>query len=92
MHVGSSENRSPSLTVHDTLMTSVEKDKYHRNEISADGKNTRNVAGRISKGIAINTQINQMLDMSSLGHHCVEIALLFREALLLNGILKNCEI
>ena len=37
---------------------------------------------RISKGIGIITQINHMLEMVSLGHHYVGIALLFREALL----------
>ena len=92
MHVGSSENRCPSLTVHDTLMSSVEEHKYLGDVISADGKNTKNVASRISKGIGIITQINHMLETVSLGHNHVEIALLFREALFLNGIVTNCEI
>ena len=47
---------------------------------------------RISKGNGIITQIIHLLEMVSLGEHFMEIALLFREALFLNGILTNCEI
>ena len=44
----------------------------------------------LKKGII--TQIIHLLEMVSLGDHFMEIVLLFREALFLNGILTNSEI
>ena len=73
-------------------MASVTEDKYLGDVISSDGKNTKNISKRISKGIGIITQIIHLLEMVSLGDHFMEIALLFREALFLNGILTNSEI
>ena len=63
-----------------------------QNILSHDGKNKKNIAKRISKGAGIITQVMLMLDQVSLGEHYVEIALLFREAKFLNGILTNCGI
>ena len=92
MHIGARDNICSTLTVHNTLMSNVTEDTYLGDIISSDGRNTKNVTSRISKGIGIITQINHLLEMVSLGHHYMEIALLFREALFLNGILTNCEI
>ena len=44
-------------------------------------------AERISRGIGEITQIEQLLEMVSLGEHFVEIATLFRESMFVNGIL-----
>ena len=46
-------------------MSSVEEDKYLGDVISAEGKNTKYVASRISKGVGIITQINHMLEMGA---------------------------
>ena len=73
-------------------MESVTEDTYLGDIISSDGKNTKNIAKRISKGIGIITEILSLLDMVSLGEHFVEIAVLFRESIFVNGILTNSEI
>ena len=50
-------------------METVEEDKYLGDIISSDGRNTKNIADRISKGIGKISQIEQFLDMVSLGEH-----------------------
>ena len=92
LHIGKNEETCPILKVHGTVMEKVEEDTYLGDIISSDGKNTKNIADRISKGIGKISQIEQLLDMVSLGEHFMEIALLFRESMFINGILTNAEI
>ena len=92
MHIGQKHENCPVLKVHGTVMESVTEDTYLGDIISSDGKNSKNVAKRISKGIGIITQILHLLEMVSLGEHFVEIFILFRESMFINGILTNTEI
>ena len=73
-------------------MESVTHDTYLGDIISSDGKNTKNVKKRISKGIGISTQIINLLNSICLGEYYIEIDLLLREAMFINGILTNVEI
>ena len=92
MHVGSKHIVCPNLLVHGTSMQEVTEDKYLGDIISSDGKNSKNISARLSKGLGIITQILHMLDSVSLGEYYMEIAILFREALFVNGILTNAEV
>ena len=92
MHIGADHGTCPALKVHNTIMESVKEDTYLGDLISSDGKNTKNIDKRISKGIGIITQILHLLESVSLGNHYMEIAMLFREAIFINGILTNSEI
>jgi hypothetical protein len=92
MHIGGNRNMCPVLKVHGTVMEGVEEDMYLGDLISSDGKNRKNVEKRISKGIGIITQILNLLDIVSFGQHYIEIALLLRESMFINGILFNAEI
>ena len=92
LHIGANHGTCPTLKVHNTIMENVTEDTYLGDIISSDGKNTKNVADRISKGIGKITQIEQLLEMTSLGEHFMEIAILFRETMFINGILTNAEI
>ena len=82
----------PVLKVHGTVMEGVEEDMYLGDLINSDGKNRKNVEKRISKGKGIITQILNLLDIVSFGQHYIEIALLLRESMFINGILFNAEI
>ena len=73
-------------------MKNVTEETYLGDLISCDGKNAKNIAQRISKGIGSITQIIHLLEIMSLGEHYMEIALLLRESMLVNGILTNSEI
>ena len=89
MHIGDSEGTCPILKVHGTNMENVTEDTYLGDLISSDGKNRKNVDKRISKGLGIISQITNLLEVVSFGHYYIEIALLLRESMFLNGILHN---
>ena len=92
MHVGKEKNKCPELKVHGTPMESVTEDTYLGDIISCDGKNTKNIDKRLSKGMGIVTQIMNLLEVISFGQFYIEIALLLRESLFINGILYNAEV
>jgi hypothetical protein len=92
LHIGANHGMCPILKVHNTVMESVTEDTYSGDIISSDGKNSKNIADRISRGIGKINQIEQMLEMVSLGEHFVDIATLFRESMFVNSILTNAEI
>ena len=92
MHVGDHKGTCPELKVHGTVMESVTEDSYLGDILSSDGKNKKNVEKRISKGLGIISQIMNLLGMISFGHHYIEIALLLRESLFINGTLNNVEV
>ena len=92
MHIGGNKEMCPELKVHGTVMEGVEQDTYLGDVISSDGKNRKNVEKRISKGIGIITQILNLLEIVSFGKHYVEIALLLRESMFINGVLFNAEV
>ena len=73
-------------------MEEVTEDTYLGDILSSDGRNNKNIANRISKGIGIISQMMHLLESISLGEHYFDIAMLFREAMFLNGILTNSEI
>ena len=92
LHIGAKHENCSVLKVHNTIMEDVSEDTYLGDILSSDGRNTKNIAKRISKGIGLITQIMNMLETVSLGEYYFEIAMLFREAIFLNGILTNSEI
>ena len=73
-------------------MESVEYDTYLGDIVSGDGRNTRNLKKRVTKGIGIITQIMNLLDSISLGEFYIKIALLLRESMFINGVITNAEI
>ena len=92
LHVGRSHKNCPVLKVHGTVMPEVSEETYLGDILSNDGKNTKNVENRISKGIGIINNIFNLLENIVFGNHYFEIALLLRESMLINGILTNAEI
>ena len=92
LHVGKSQNKCQHLKVHGTLMQDVKEETYLGDIISGDGKNTKNIQNRISKGVGIITQIFNLLNQVCFGPHKIETALLLRDSMLINGILTNAEV
>ena len=92
LHIGRDSHNCQTLKVHDTVMESVQYDTYLGDIISSDGRNTRNVRSRIAKGVGKITQILNILSSISLGEYYMEIAILLRESMFLNGILTNAEV
>ena len=92
IHVGSQRELCPILKVHGTEMEMVEDDTYLGDIISGDGKNSKNIQKRISKGIGIISSIMTLLNKICLGEFYIEIAMILRESMFINGILTNAEI
>ena len=92
IHVGRDSKFCPQLKVHGTTMETVQGDTYLGDVVSGDGKNTKNVQKRISKGLGIISSIMNLLDKICFGIFYFEMAILLRESMFLNGILTNCEI
>ena len=59
--------------------------------ISNDGKNEKNIKARRDKGQGIVDQIMSILESTVFGPFQLEVALILRASLLLNGILTNSK-
>ena len=92
LHIGKPNKGCPPLKVHGTSMPEVSEETYLGDILSNDGKNTKNIDNRISKGIGIINNIFNLLENIVFGNHYFEIALLLRESMLVNGILTNAEV
>ena len=78
LHIGRVTRDCPALKVHGTEMLEVKDDKYLGDILSSDGKNTKNIKDRISKGVGIMANIFNLLDTISFGQFYFEIAVLLR--------------
>ena len=92
IHVGKCHETCPVLKVHGVVMEDVPFDTYLGDVISADGKNSLNLKKRIAKGLGIISQIVNLLNYISLGEFYIEMVILLRESMFINGILTNAEI
>ena len=92
MHVGKHSDFCPTLKVHGTVLNEVSEELYLGDLLSSDGKNTKNIRNRISKGIGLISQIFNLLESASFGPHYFEIAMLLRESILVNGVTTNAEV
>ena len=73
-------------------MSDVNKFTYLGDIISSDGRNSLNIQERVKKGTGLLCQITKIFQSINLGSFTIEIALLLRESILINGILTNAEI
>lgn len=92
IHVGGNEKFCPKLKVHGIEMANVKEDTYLGDVISGDGQNTKNINKRIAKGLGIISSITNLLDKISLGVFYVEIFIVLRNSMFINGILTNTEV
>ena len=92
LHVGKSNGFCPTLKVHGTNMPEVSEETYLGDILSSDGKNSKNIKSRISKGVGIISQLMNLLDEVSFGPYLFEIAMMLRESMLINGVTTNAEI
>ena len=72
-------------------MQEVTEDRYLGDILSSDGKNTKCIKERISRRVGIQNQILNLLEMISFGPFYFEIAVLFRNSMLIPGTLTNAN-
>ena len=92
MHIGQKDLNCSIPKVHDENMEEVYEDVYLGDLISSDGKNAKNIKARVSKGLGIVSQILNIFKITTFGKHEIEIGLMLRQSMLLNGMLTNGEI
>ena len=87
MHIGKNQSCCPTLSVHGKVMKIATYEKYLREILSSDSRIDRNISERYNKGIGIGNQIKSMLKEVSFGTYYFEMAIMFRNSMLINGIL-----
>ena len=92
MHVGKNTSCCPLLKVQDKNMLTSSREKYLGDIITSDCKIDSNIEERYNKGIGISNQIISLLKEISFGQHYFEMAVMFRQSLLINSILCNSEV
>ena len=92
MHVGQKSDCCPNLMIDNAEMLSSSKEKYLGDVLMTDCKIDQNIEERYNKGIGIVNQILSILKEISFGKYYFEMAVLFRQSMLLNSILCNSEV
>ena len=92
MHIGLKNNTCPELRVHGTKMEDVIDNEYLGDVIMQNGKNTKNVKKRVSRGLGVISQIMNLLESVCFGRHYIETGLLLRVSMFLSSVLYNVEV
>ena len=91
MHTGKQNQPCSVLNAHEQKINRVAKEKYVGDIITSDGKHSKNILDRRSKGIGVISEIASILNGLCLGEHYFNTALMLRQAMLLQVLLSNSE-
>ena len=80
------------MTSHDAIMTSKDYETYLGDVVCSSGKNDKNIASKSNQGVGAVSQIFATLSQISLGHYFYEIALIFRDTMLVSKLVSSSEI
>ena len=69
----------------------VEEEKYLGTIISVDGSNLKDIEAKADKAQGILKQVKSMLEEMCFGNFLFEVAMVFRNSFIINGILTNLE-
>ena len=72
-------------------MEEVVDEKYLGDIIASDGKNTKNISARSNRGTGVVNQIMSMLEDICFGKYYFQVAMVFRNSLLISSLLTNAE-
>ena len=92
LHIGKKGNCMHKLKAHEENMKDVKIAKYLGDILNTKGTIDDTIADRRNKSIGKNSQISTILDSITFGMFFIDTALILREAMLINGILTNCEV
>ena len=92
LHVGrQKKNCCQTLKVHGHDIKESDAEEYLGDIVTNDGRNTKNIEGRVSKGIGISIKISNILKTINFGTFFFETALLLRNSAFINGLVTNIE-
>ena len=91
IHIGKKSMECPTLNVHDQEMKNSDSAKYLGDIISNKGTLDENIKNHKLKGYSYISEIRALLSDMPFGHRRIEVCLMLRDAMFVNGILTNSE-
>ena len=91
IHVGKKSSECPTLKVHEEVMKDSDSEKYLGDIISNKGTLDMTIKDRKLKGYSYISEIRALLSDMPFGHRRIEVGLMLRDAMFVNGILTNSE-
>ena len=93
LHISKKKSRcSIQLKAHDMDIKEVKSAAYLGDILNEEGTIDDTIASRKDKSIGKNSQISSILSGMTFGMYFMDVALILRESMLLNGILTNSEV
>ena len=92
IHVGGDTGNCCSLKVHDSMMKKTDHETYLGDVICSSGRNEKNIASKVNKGVGAISQIFAMLSQVTLGHYYFETALVMRDSMLISKLVASSEV
>ena len=92
IHIGDQEICCDGLKVHEESIQKKNHETYLGDVISGSASNEKNIEKRRNSGIGAVSQIISTLAQVALGHFHFEIALIFRDSMLVSKLISSSEI
>ena len=92
IHVGKKCDQCPKVKVHEEKMKDSQQEKYLGDMISEKGTLQATIDNRISKAWSYVAEINAIINECPFGNKKVQVGLMLREAMFLNGVLHSSEV
>ena len=91
VHVGKKKDTCYDLHVHEDEMKDSNKEKYLGDFFSSDGKHDSTINERVLRAYSYISEIRALLTDMPFGKRRLQIGLMLREAMFINGVLFNSE-
>ena len=91
IHIGRKCENCPKLKVHQNEMKNAQREKYLGDIISEKGTIKETIENRISKAWSYVSEIGAILSEFPFGNKKIQVGLMLREAMFLNGVLHSSE-
>ena len=91
IHIGKKDSECPVTRVHEEVMNKTKSEKYLGDIISESGTLEETIKLRKLKGYSYISNIRALLSDMPFGHSRVQVGLMLRDAMFVNGVLTNCE-
>ena len=91
IHIGKQNQPCPEYKIHEEKLQNSKAEKYLGDVISENGTLDETIHQRKLKGYSYIAEIRALLSDMPFGHRRVEVGLLLRDAMFVNGILCNSE-
>jgi hypothetical protein len=92
IHIGNRSEECVSQKVHSDEINVASYETYLGDIVCSSGSNDRNIANRYNQGIGSVSQIDTMLNRTSLGHYHFEIGLIMIDTILVSKLVHNSEV